>query len=322
MTPMRYSIIIPHKNRLPLLKKLLDSIPQKKHLEVIIVDDASDNDIRAGLDEIVKNRLDIKLFRNTSKISRGAGWARNRGLEKAMGEYILFADSDDSFSTNAFDFIDKELEDSTSDFIVFKTESMDEKGSKSDRTNYYNYLLDQAKFLSVESDISESLLVKKILLRIDPPWAKLFKRSFLEEYDIKFEEIHFSNDVFFNTSVILKAENIILSKSVIYTVLDHNESLVNILSEQSFDQRFNACLKFNKMIQKNSLFQNAYSITGGYLWKAKVFGTKKVVETFKEARKEKVPFLYPVHRYLISFVMRIFGANKERVRFYLVFGRF
>lgn len=319
---MRYSIIIPHKNRLSLLRKLLESIPQKKDLEVILIDDVSDTDIQTELDDIVRNRTDTKLFRNKSNTSKGAGWARNKGLENATGEYILFADSDDFFSANAFDLIDAELENSTSECIVFKTESIDEKGNKSDRTIYYNYLLDRAILHSAEYGVTENSLVKKILLRVDPPWSKLFKRSFLEKYAIRFEEIHFSNDVFFNTRIVFKAETIALSKSTIYTVLDHGESLVNTLSEQSFDQRLNASIQFNKMLQRNSLFQNTYSITGGYLWKAKAFGVKKIVETFRKARKEKVPFFYPVHRYLISFAMRIFGATKERARFYLVFGRF
>lgn len=319
---MRYSIIIPHKNRILLLKKLLASIPQKQYLEIILVDDFSDDDIFSKLEEIAKKRADIKLFQNTGGMSKGAGWARNKGLENATGKYVLFADSDDYFSEDAFDLIDKELDNSISDWIIFKTESIDEKGNESDRTTYYNYLLSRAISLSRESEISENSIVKKILLRIDPPWAKVFKRSFLNDKEIKFEEINFSNDVSFNTNVILKANVISISKSVIYNVLDHNVSLVNTLTEQSFNQRFNACLEFNKAIQKDPMLQNAQSTTGGFLWQSKQFGFNKIVETFQRSRQGNVPFFYPVHRYLISFIMRVFGVDKNRARFYLVFGRF
>ncbi|MEP1152561.1 MAG: hypothetical protein ABJH08_12615 [Balneola sp.] len=113
-----------------------------------------------------------------------------------------------------------------------------------------------------------------------------------------------------------------ISKFVIYTVLDHGDSLVNIISEKSFDQRFNACLEFNKTIQNDPMIRNAQSVTGGFLWQSRKFGFNKVVETFQRSRQENVLLFYPVHRYIISFIMRVIGANKNRARFYLVFGRF
>ena len=39
MQPINYSIIIPHKNSAILLKRCLDSIPQRNDIEIIVVDD-------------------------------------------------------------------------------------------------------------------------------------------------------------------------------------------------------------------------------------------------------------------------------------------
>ena len=88
-----YSIIIPHKNSPELLSRCLDSIPNRDDLQVVIVDDNSDENI-----------VDFSIFpglsrKNTNVIfnkeSRGAGYARNLGLAESNSKWLLFADADD-----------------------------------------------------------------------------------------------------------------------------------------------------------------------------------------------------------------------------------
>ena len=90
-----FSIIIPHKNTPDLLKRCVSSIPRREDVQIIIVDDNSDEKI-----------VDFEHFPflgtpNATvvfdKSSKGAGHARNIGLEKAEGKWYLFADSDDFF---------------------------------------------------------------------------------------------------------------------------------------------------------------------------------------------------------------------------------
>ena len=58
MTPMiYYSFIIPHHNTPDLLKRLIDSIPQREDIEVIVVDDNSDEDKKANI-----SRPDVKMI--------------------------------------------------------------------------------------------------------------------------------------------------------------------------------------------------------------------------------------------------------------------
>ncbi len=87
------SIIIPVYNRKSLLKLTLDSL-QKCDLidkDIIIVDDGSTEDIEGML---LSNFPDLKY--NYFKIpNQGASVARNIGISKSKGKYILFLDSDD-----------------------------------------------------------------------------------------------------------------------------------------------------------------------------------------------------------------------------------
>ena len=87
----KFSIIIPNYNKGDYIKECLDSIfnqdIEKDKYEVIVIDDGStDNSVN-----IIK-QFPVKFFQTNRK---GAGGARNVGIDNATGEYILFLDSDD-----------------------------------------------------------------------------------------------------------------------------------------------------------------------------------------------------------------------------------
>lgn len=93
------SIVIPVYNHFDKLGKTLESIFNQtyKDLEVIVVDDGSDKEFQisdfpacrqAGR---IKNSDLVKLIRQENK---GAPVARNRGMDEAKGDYVIFWDAD------------------------------------------------------------------------------------------------------------------------------------------------------------------------------------------------------------------------------------
>src|SRR5690554_7988035 len=95
----KYSVIIPHYNCEDGLERLLKSIPNKDTIEVIVVDDRSSTELFK--DVINKSHL-VNISGYINEGVKGAGAARNIGLEKAKGEFLVFADSDDFFTLDAF----------------------------------------------------------------------------------------------------------------------------------------------------------------------------------------------------------------------------
>ncbi|MBN2029049.1 glycosyltransferase [bacterium] len=93
-----FSVIVPAHNRKEELKELLASLEKqtlpKNQFEVIIVDDHSTDGSDRWLHSI-KNELPFKLIieRLTGK-DRFPGPARNRGMERASGDFFVFIDSD------------------------------------------------------------------------------------------------------------------------------------------------------------------------------------------------------------------------------------
>ena len=88
------SIIIPHKNSIRLLERALLSAPISESVEIIVVDDHSHTSERAN---VLAPAFPSVIFLNNRNANRGAGAARNMGLEHSKGEWIIFLDADDYF---------------------------------------------------------------------------------------------------------------------------------------------------------------------------------------------------------------------------------
>lgn len=103
---IKLSIIIPVYNTEKYLHRCIESVlrPKKEWLELIIVDDGS-NDVCADMcDEYGIEDDNIKVIHKTNG---GLSSARNTGLEVASGEFIAFLDSDDLFDTCFIDDMEK-----------------------------------------------------------------------------------------------------------------------------------------------------------------------------------------------------------------------
>lgn len=89
-----FSVIIPTFNRESFIKQSIDSVLNQTYanFELIVVDDGSTDATQALLKLFNDDRLQIIIQEN-----HGVAHARNRGIEKAQGEYLAFLDSDDEW---------------------------------------------------------------------------------------------------------------------------------------------------------------------------------------------------------------------------------
>lgn len=85
------TVVIPAWNRPDHLRRAIASVHMQRGVstEVIVVDDASDTDLACELCDIKQ----VTWLRNDR--NRGGGYSRNRGLDKANGQFIQFLDDDD-----------------------------------------------------------------------------------------------------------------------------------------------------------------------------------------------------------------------------------
>src|SRR5690554_2682260 len=114
----KVSIIIPVYNKAPYLDSCISSVINQtyKNLEIIIIDDGStDNSL-----EICENyRKKDERIQLISQENQGVSVARNKGIQKASGEWIYFLDADDYLELDAFEILVKKSHYLDVDLIHF-----------------------------------------------------------------------------------------------------------------------------------------------------------------------------------------------------------
>ena len=237
MENLNYSFIIPHKNSSELLKRCLDSIPNRDDLEIIVIDDNS-NDINS-VKEVVDGFQHAILKSNTGF---GAGGARNVGLDVACGKWIVFSDADDYFPPGFLTVLDKYL-DSDVEIVYHKASSVDSETYEPlpKFLNRHNGYLDGYNGSQYTTDL--------VKFKLHSPWWKMVRRDFLESHQIRFEEVAKGNDVFFTYQIGYYSKKIAVEKTPLY-VHTYNKNGI------SFGKK-------NLSIRKGTLIQ-AYKVNKFY----------------------------------------------------------
>lgn len=114
---MRFSIIVPVYNTERYLKKCIDSILIQKFsdFELILVDDGSEDGCGDMCDQYAEYDSRVRVIH---KKNMGVSAARNDGLDKASGDYILFVDSDDWIENNCLEVLNDVITENI-DVVVF-----------------------------------------------------------------------------------------------------------------------------------------------------------------------------------------------------------
>ena len=210
-----YSIIIPHHNTPDLLKRCLNSIPDDRRIQVIVVDDNSNPEIVNFPDLQNHGRTNTTVV--LTKEGRGAGYARNVGLSLAQGKWLVFSDSDDFFEPNLLETLDQ-YKESKSEMILFKARSVDsETLEPANRNENINKRIDEA--------LNGKITPKEASLLVHSPWCRMVKRSFVEEHQIRYDEVMCENDTMFTTKCGCLSKRIEVSPNVLYVCTYRKGSL-------------------------------------------------------------------------------------------------
>lgn len=139
------TIYMPTRNRLSLLKRAVDSVLGQtyKNIELIVVDDGSDDQTFDYLALLSKKDERLRFFRNP--ISMGACFSRNLAINNAKGEYITGLDDDDFFLENRIQGLVSFYENSVSEVIytncLIKTKKYFIKNKRKNKCSYNNLIV-------------------------------------------------------------------------------------------------------------------------------------------------------------------------------------
>ena len=248
------SLIVPFYNVEQYIERCIKSLLSQSYsnIEVLLIDDCSpDNSVKIAKEYAKKDkRIKILQYKN----NRGLGGARNYGIEKAKGEYILFVDSDDYIDSNSVQILfDKAKKN---DLCVLEASYIKESKNKSEilprKSTYFDTVFSGQEYWD--------------LIPIAPvvAWNKLYKLSFLKENNIVFKLRKFE-DVAFTSEVFMKAKRVMNINLPFYHYIVRENSIMTVRTSISHLEDAFSLIKDMKVLfeanPKNEQMKKSYLYT-------------------------------------------------------------
>lgn len=243
------SVIITAYNAQEYLAQCLDSIRNQtlRDIQIICVDDGSTDRTPEILDQYAA--LDSRIIAVHQK-NGGAGAARNHGLTYATGEYLSILDADDFYEPDMLETAYRLATENQADIAVFRCDLYREATDTFAPCEFsiHNRLLPQ-KSPFAATDVQQDVFK----LFVGWAWDKLFRRSFVEQYHLRFQEQRTTNDMLFVFSAMLLAQRIVTTQQV----LAHHrqaEGTLSVTREKSWMCFYNALTALRSNMQQWGIY--------------------------------------------------------------------
>lgn len=248
MTSPIVSVIIPCYNAEKNLVQCIDSICTQtlKQIEIICVDDGSADATLDILEDYRKKDSRIQVIRQKNA---GAGAARNAGMKCASGEYLSFLDADDFFEPEMLEKAVAAAETWQADYVVFRA---DRYYSSEDRYEEIPWSL-RSSDLPPYMPFSYRQLTDNVFLSfVGWAWDKLFRRSFVQEHHLRFQEQRTTNDMLFVFSALICAKRIAAIQDVLAHQRRGSSDTLSVTREKSWHCFYDALLALRqRLVQEN-----------------------------------------------------------------------
>ena len=224
----KISVILPVYNSEKYIKKSVESVLNQTFtdFELIIVNDGSTDDTINILNSFSDSRIEI-----INQPNMGPGAARNNALDVAIGEYIMFLDSDDWYSDDCLETAYREITTYDADMTFFQM------------INYNNGEVYENDWFELKT-FDESFENRSFSPAETPGsifdlsvgvCQKIYRHEFLKRIDARFPEGIFFEDMPFFYYVYLKADKISIIKKHLYYRRKHDESITHVVDEKFLD---------------------------------------------------------------------------------------
>lgn len=259
---VKVSIIVPvYKVRLCYLDQCLESLLHQtlQDIEIILVDDGAPEECSRACDRYAEIDKRVKVIHGPNE---GVSSARNKGIRMAVGEWILFVDSDDWITSNLCSDFVRFADDEDIDIIMGR--SINYFSDDNQKISFYGKK-ENIKIKSNEKDDFIKAIFydnHKIYSYVDTAGGKLYRLQFLKENSLCFdEEIPIGEDGLFNFEAYLVAKQIMFVNEAYYYYRYNMNSVSNtyqenlILYYEKLFQNYKDTMKEMKTTEYNEAFQ-------------------------------------------------------------------
>lgn len=209
----KVSVIIPVYNVEQYLCRCVDSALGQTlaDLEIILVDDGSPDGSPAICDAYAQADSRVKVIH---KQNGGLASARNAGMQIAQGDYLFFLDSDDWLEPDGMERLYETAIRCGVDFVRYRAIRTGWPGLEENAPCRVEAVRELTEGLYDAQRIREEIYPRLMATpqltmgAIVGAWGSLYRRAFLEENGLRFdEEIRFSEDLIFSAKVVRAAKS-------------------------------------------------------------------------------------------------------------------
>lgn len=279
---MKFSLIIPVYNIEKYILKCLTSIYKQNYnnYEVIIVNDGSLDNSEKIINDFIKDKKQFKLY---TKVNGGLSDARNYGVTKAKGDYLIFIDGDDYIENNLLQKINKVIDEEGYDVIRYGIKIVDEKGT----------LLRVCQNLP---DTKEKEKAIDLILShefVEPAWAYAYKKSFWLDNDFKYPYGKIHEDFGLTPIVLSKAKSLKILNYNGYNYVQRENSIMSQVSYEKLLKRTNDFIEeyFNNinMITEDNIINKKIKnfCTGAVIYKLRELNENDCKKAIAQLKKTK-----------------------------------
>lgn len=183
--------------------------------ELLLVDDGSTDETSILCDQFAEQDSRIKVFH---KENGGLGSARNVGIEQATGEYLWFYDVDDEVELNLLEYCVAEMDKRQVDLMIFGFWAITPSLNLTEEVYFTE------KEIRGQEQLRDCYLDDLLFVRYGNgfAWNKVYRRSFIEQNHLRYENQRIQQDEVFNLKVYQEVNSIYLSPKLFYHYFIYN----------------------------------------------------------------------------------------------------
>lgn len=284
MNAPKVSVILPVYNVKNYLVQCLDSICQQTlhELEIICVDDGSSDGSADILREYANRDSRIRIL---SQRNAGAGAARNAGMDIAQGEYLSFLDSDDFFEPDMLELACMAMDKYQADFVVFDS---DQYYTKQDEYIKNPWVLRKKDIPPYQPFTHRELTDNVFKTFVGWAWDKLYRKDFVMEHHLRFQEQRTSNDLLFVFSALVLAKRIAVVDKVLAHQRRGDKGTLSVTREKSWRCFYDALLALRQRLEQEDIYWELEQDYINYALHFSLWNLKTLAEPTKQVLREQL----------------------------------
>ncbi len=244
------SVVIPVFNIEAHLEQCLDSVVGQtlREIEVICVDDGSADRSPEILARYAEQDPRVRVL---TQANAGPGAARNTGLDRAVGKYLIFLDSDDWFEPDFLEKMVEKAEDSHADVTICRAVEFD---THTGRELPSEWML-KSRFLPSDTFSPQEIAEHIFQFTYGWPWDKLYRLDFVRRNGLVYPALPNSEDLVFVFQSLALADRLTVLENVLIHHRVHRSTSVSNSRHRDPDVPHEALLRFKEGLVTGGVYE-------------------------------------------------------------------